>query len=140
MMYNRENCEKGGVIMNGMNGINGGNGMFCMKCGREIVLGQVFCKECLADMEQYPIKPGTPVPQFDPAPVVVVKRSAAPRKQKKPEEMVTDLKKWILGLSVSLLAVILGFSIVTAILIHRLETAEDKVPAGQNYSSLDTTG
>lgn len=140
MMYNRENCEKGGVLLNGMNGINNGNGRSCMKCGREIALGQVFCKECLADMEQYPIKPGTPVPQFDLTPVVPVKRPVTPRKQKKPEELVVDLKKWIIGLGVSLLAVILGFSIVTAILVHRLETSEDKVPAGQNYSSLDTTG
>jgi hypothetical protein len=120
--------------------MNSGNGMNCMKCGREIALGQVFCKECLADMEQYPIKPGTPVPQFDPAPAVAVKRVAAPRKQKKPEELVIDLKKWIIGLSISLLVVILSFSIVTAILVGQLENAENKVPAGQNYSSLDTTG
>jgi hypothetical protein len=53
---------------------------------------------------------------------------------------VIDLKKWIIGLSISLLVVILSFSIVTAILVGQLENAENKVPAGQNYSSLDTTG
>ena len=113
--------------------------MNCMKCGREIALGQVFCKECLADMEQYPIKPGTPVPQFDPNAVAAVKRPTNGRKQKKPEEQIIGLKKWILGLSLSLLVVILGFSIVTAILVNRLQDTEDRVPAGQNYSSLDTT-
>ena len=113
--------------------------MNCMKCGREIALGQVFCKECLADMEQYPIKPGTPVPLFDPDPVPGVKRAPALRKQKKPEEQIVDLKKVIVALSVALTVVILGFSIVTAILINRLENAEGVVPPGQNYSSLDTT-
>ena len=41
--------------------MNSKNSMNCMKCGREITLGQVFCKDCLVDMENFPIKPGTPV-------------------------------------------------------------------------------
>ena len=113
--------------------------MNCMKCGREIALGQVFCKECLTDMEQYPIKPGTPVPMFNPNAVIAPKRPTNIRKQKKPEEQVISLKKWVLSLSVALFTLILGFSIVTAILITRLNDTENKVPAGQNYSSLDTT-
>lgn len=32
-----------------------------MKCGKETAEGQVFCENCLKDMEQYPVKPGTPV-------------------------------------------------------------------------------
>ena len=47
--------------------------MNCMKCGREIALGQVFCKDCLADMAQYPIKPGTPV-QLPTQPAVTLPR------------------------------------------------------------------
>lgn len=113
--------------------------MNCMKCGREIALGQVFCKDCLADMEHFPIKPGTPVPQFDPDAVTLPKRPTNTRKQKKPEEQIIGLKKWIVGLGLSLFAVILGFSIVTAILVHRLQNTERDVPPGQNYSSLDTT-
>lgn len=113
--------------------------MNCMKCGREISLGQVFCKDCLADMEQYPIKPGTPVPLFDQPAAVQPKRAVNTRKQKKPEEQIAGLKNWILGLSLTLLAVILGFSITTAALINRLEEAENAVPPGQNYSTLDTT-
>lgn len=113
--------------------------MNCMKCGREIALGQVFCKECLADMEQYPIAPGTPVPMFNTNPIVAPKRPTSARKQKKPEEQVAGLKKWILSLSLILLAVVLGFSMVTAILVHRLEEAEKDESRDQNYSSLDTT-
>ena len=113
--------------------------MNCMKCGREIALGQVFCKECLADMEQYPIKPGTPVPMFNPNTVTAPKRPTNVRRQKKPEEQVISLKKWILRLSIALFTVVLGFSIVTAILINRLENTEHTVSPGQNYSSLDTT-
>ena len=32
--------------------------MNCLKCGKEIEHDQVFCPECLAQMEQYPVKPG----------------------------------------------------------------------------------
>lgn len=113
--------------------------MNCMKCGREIALGQVFCKDCLADMERYPIAPGTPVPMFNTNPIVAPKRPVSTRKQKKPEEQISKLKKWIIALSLILFAVILGFSLVTSILVHRLEEAETEKPKEQNYSSLDTT-
>lgn len=113
--------------------------MNCIKCGREIALGQVFCKECLTDMEKHPIKPGTPVPLFDPNPVTTIKRPTNTRKQKKAEEQIVSLKKWIVSLILALFAVVLGFSIVTAILVHRLQDTQRETPAGQNYSSLDTT-
>lgn len=112
--------------------------MNCMKCGREIALGQVFCKDCLADMEQYPIEPGTPVPMFNITPTSAPKRPTTTRKQKKPEEQVSTLKRWIAALSVMLFVVVLGFSMITAILLHRLENADQKDPLGQNYISQDT--
>lgn len=35
--------------------------MSCMRCGKETDENQVFCAECLADMERHPVKPGTPI-------------------------------------------------------------------------------
>lgn len=35
--------------------------MNCLRCGKEIENEQVFCETCLADMEQQPVKPGTPI-------------------------------------------------------------------------------
>ena len=35
--------------------------MYCLKCGKETDADQVFCNHCLETMEQYPVKPGTPV-------------------------------------------------------------------------------
>ena len=113
--------------------------MNCMKCGREIALGQVFCKDCLEDMDRHPIAPGTPVPMFEINTAPVVKRPVAARKQKKPEEQVLSLKRWVVGLSLMLVAAILGFSLITGILLHRLSEAETGGSTDQNYSSLDTT-
>ena len=35
--------------------------MSCIRCGKEARVDQVFCEECLADMERHPVKPGTPI-------------------------------------------------------------------------------
>ena len=35
--------------------------MACIKCGKDVANGGEFCEECLVEMEQYPVKPGTPV-------------------------------------------------------------------------------
>lgn len=112
--------------------------MNCMKCGREIALGQVFCKECLTDMSEYPVKPGTPVPLFAQPVSVQPKRTAPVRKPKKPEEQIVLLKKWILGLVLTIMALILCFSVTTAILIHQMNETRDTTVPGQNYSTIES--
>lgn len=111
--------------------------MNCMKCGREIPLGQVFCKDCLADMENYPIKPGTPV-QLPTQPAPVPSRRVQPsRKIRKPEEQISQLRKLVLVLSLSLLTVVLAFAITTSVLLHHIEQNKDNTLPGQNYSTMD---
>ena len=107
--------------------------MNCMKCGREIPLGQVFCKECLADMDTAPVAPGTPIhlPQRQDAPPP--RRPV--KKARKPEEVVELLKKMLLASLVMLLAVTLAFAITVKILVEKLEDASSSIPPGQNYST-----
>ena len=66
------------------------------------------------------------------------KRAANVRKAKKPEEQILSLKKWILGLSIALLTVILTFTVTTAILARQLNEARNATPPGQNYSTMDS--
>lgn len=35
--------------------------MSCIRCGKETDVDQIFCDECLQDMERHPVKPGTPI-------------------------------------------------------------------------------
>lgn len=35
--------------------------MKCIRCGKKTEENQVFCAECLKDMERHPVKPGTPI-------------------------------------------------------------------------------
>ena len=117
--------------------------MNCMKCGREISLGQVFCKECLADMANYPVKPGTPVQLPSQSATVSPRRARSPRKPRKPDEQIIILKKWLIALSVSLFTVILAACVTITILSHKLDEANNNALPGQNYSTVDdlnTTG
>lgn len=80
--------------------------MACIKCGKDTVAGAEFCKECLADMEQHPVKQGTPLilPKRDELPALRASR----RKTLKPEQQVLQLKRtlrWVLGLCIVLLLI-----------------------------------
>jgi hypothetical protein len=67
-----------------------------MKCGREIALGQAFCKDCLEDMARYPVNPATPVQiPVQPPSVHNSRRNNRTRKAKKPEEQLLRLRKLV---------------------------------------------
>ena len=109
--------------------------MNCMKCGREIQEGQVFCIDCLKVMEKYPVRPGTAVhlpkrPAYSP-----IRRAISKRKVFSAEEMVKKqrrlIRRLILALViVSVLAAVLAIPAVT----HLLENEESLI--GQNYSVI----
>ena len=111
--------------------------MNCMRCGRETVDNDVFCSECLADMDKYPVRPGTMVHLPHRREEPVVKKAHGRRKPVlSPEEQVKRLKlhirrQRIVLLISTLLLVIAGYFTV----VHILEQDIDFLP-GQNYSSV----
>ena len=113
--------------------------MNCMKCGREIPLGQVFCKDCLADMEQYPVRPDTPVilPQFED--VSPVRKAQPQKKTPKPEDQVKNLRNAVVLLSLALVTA----AFVLAMTLFLLRDAKQNRPQeplpGQNYSTMGET-
>lgn len=111
--------------------------MQCMKCGREIPVGQVFCRECLDDMERYPVKPGTPVllPSRKTEPIF---KKVPRRKMLTPTEEVHILKRrlCIITATLSLLLVITAVCLATA--VHHIRNQNDKPLPGQNYSAAET--
>ncbi len=115
--------------------------MLCMKCGREIEAEQVFCPDCLAEMEKYPVKPGT---------VVQLPRRSTQPQYKKPtnhrqfpavplEEQIKKLKKRVAGLTVALVLALAAVAGLCALVVWQYEEDVDKLLPGQNYSS-STTG
>ena len=111
----------------------------CMKCGRELKSGQVFCDGCLADMENHPVKPGVVV--LLPDHKAAAQRSAARRKYStvSPEEQISRLKSRVKRLRitlvlVSLLALAAGWLVVS----HWMHRNDNSLLPGQNYSSEKT--
>lgn len=112
----------------------------CMKCGREVKPGQVFCDECLEEMEKYPVKPGVVV-LLPHRPAAVPKPSPKRRHPViSPEEQVVRLKQRVTRLTLALIlatAVALGAGwLVVSDLLKN-----DEIPflPGQNYSSEQST-
>ena len=110
--------------------------MNCIKCGREIPLGQVFCKECLEEMDQHPVQPGTPVqlPVHKPE---TVKKQPPSRKTRKPEEQIARLRRRVRGLILALISVILVSAVAISILVNVVIKSRSTVLPGQNYSTVE---
>ena len=112
--------------------------MQCMKCGREIAAGQVFCEGCLADMEKYPVKPGTPV-HLPPRKAEPPVKKAPARRRPTLEEQVRSLKKrlWIVSVALTLVLALLAGALYLT--VDYIVENQGKPLPGQNYSS-ETTG
>ena len=112
--------------------------MTCMKCGKEVSGSNVFCDACLADMEQYPVKPGTPVLlPTRPKEVVVHKRSA--RRAKKPEEQISTLKNWITFLCVFSCLLMAALTISILLNLQLLGNKDIEILPKQNFRTVETT-
>lgn len=111
--------------------------MNCMKCGRGIPEAQVFCPECLAEMERYPVKPGTPI-QLLSRPVQSPQKTSYRKKEVPPEKKLRRQRRAIWFLSV-LLTASLGLAAFFGILLweqHHAEAPDETI--GQNYSAVET--
>ena len=95
--------------------------MPCIKCGRKIKDRQVFCEECLAIMDTYPVKPGTPIQLPTPPPKSATPTKVSKRRQRKPEEQISYQRATIRWLSVALIVAIVSFIIVAAMLLWVLD-------------------
>ena len=106
--------------------------MNCLKCGRELDTEQVFCNDCLLEMEKYPVKPGTvvqlPRRREAPAPGKSFKKRISPEEQIKSLRFRVRLLT-ILLIVVSTLLILLSYPAIKEIL------DEDYLP-GQNYTSF----
>lgn len=109
--------------------------MNCMKCGRETPSEQVFCEECLLEMEKYPVKPGTVVFLPKRRETSIVKKLPK-RRTVSLEEQVKNLKQRIRILTI--LAVVLA-CLAAGLSYPAMEhLMEDHFKIGQNYSSVTT--
>lgn len=113
------------------------NTAVCIKCGREVPPGNVFCADCLADMEAHPVTPGTPI-QLPSTPPPAPKRAPV-RRVRKPEEQVRSLRAAVVWLSI-VLAVVIALSAVAISMLYRgLENAKSGYRPGENYNTTENS-
>ncbi len=110
--------------------------MNCIKCGREIPLGQVFCKECLVQMAEHPVEPGTPV-QLPTHKQESIRKQSNSRKVRKPEEQIARLRRRVRGLLIALISVILVAAVAISVLVNVVIKSRNTVLPGQNYSTVE---
>lgn len=109
--------------------------MYCMKCGAELKNSGVFCENCQADMEKYPVKPNITVQiPYRPSSAQTKKK---PRRHKyvKPEEQIRHLKRVRNCLITALVIAIVLLAVCAAALVWLfLSGSLDEL--GRNYGLI----
>ena len=111
--------------------------MNCIRCGVKTGEKEVFCSQCLASMEQYPVKPGTPVH----IPLRVVMPDAKkPLKKKRdltPEEQISRLRLLVRRLSAALIAALTVIMLLCGILIASSMQDKPQNSSTRNYTATE---
>ena len=113
--------------------------MGCMKCGMEIPEGQVFCEECLLEMEKYPVNPATPVLLPNRSNQNVVHKRSR-RKIRKPEELISSLKNAVTALCVVCFLLIAALVLSVLMNLQLLGNKNINILPGQDYNVNETIG
>ena len=108
----------------------------CLRCNREAREGQVFCDECLAQMEKQPVKPGTPVN-------LPIRPPSQPRAAKhtvlRPEDQIAVLEQHLAELRRIIAMLVIAMVLISGFLTFLLMN-ERGIPAiGQNYTPMEST-
>jgi len=109
--------------------------MGCIKCGRETVSEQVFCPDCLLEMQKYPVRPGTVVQ------LPSRKNTSAQKKQTKKRSVPLEDQVKLLKKRVRILAILLAAAIILVSFLIGPATEhlmEDHFKIGQNYNTVTT--
>lgn len=107
--------------------------MTCMKCGRKIPAGQVFCDGCLEVMEKYPIKPDTAVQLPRRSTQPVQKKQPPRRKQLTPEEQVPLLRRTCRRLMLCVIVLLLILSVTAVVVVLHLQDHSVDLPKFPGY-------
>ena len=113
--------------------------MGCLKCGKKTAGEQVFCDQCLAVMEAYPVKPDVHIqlPNRPGDDYKIVRKRRPPS----PEEQVVSLRRKVRKLTAWLVLMALALGLAGFFVVRSFYLApEENKNWGQNYSTEETVG
>ena len=135
--FERPLYETEKLVYNTFNLKMGGMAMGCMKCGRDVEEQEVFCPLCLAQMERYPVRPGTVVLLPRRRDHTAARKIYVHRKQAvAPEEQVKGLRRMVFWLTVVIMVLSLLLGVLVYPAVSYLADGENLLP-GQNYSTME---
>lgn len=109
--------------------------MNCLKCGKEIPLGRVFCDGCQQDMDNFPVDPGTPV-VIPPRPE---SRAEQRRKRRGYADTIRTYQKLIRWLCAALAVTLLIVCVLAGCLYYTFNKYNDKNIIGKNYTAIESS-
>ena len=108
-----------------------------MRCGVNTEGKEVFCRECLASMEKYPVKPGTPIHIFSRAAAVEQKKALKKRRDITPDEQISRLRNMLRKLTAALIAALVLIMVLSGILLVSSLEENPQTPSPRNYTATE---
>ena len=106
----------------------------CLKCGKKAEDQSVFCSECLAVMDQYPVKPGTVIhlPRRKSIPTAKLPMDFDETARAEQLAHQRGIIRWLTGVIAGLSVLLV---ITAVLLIHTLEKDQSLPVIGKNYTT-----
>lgn len=127
--------ENGKLLYNTFDIENGVIALECMRCGKKTEDKNVFCPECLAEMENYPVKPGAVIH-------IPTRRAPEPNKPRKKKEKTLEEQLVVMRQAVRVMTAcvlgLMGALILTGVMLfYALFQPQDAPdpPMTRNYST-----
>ena len=111
--------------------------MYCLKCGRDTQLPDVFCKECIEDMATCPVRSDVVIHLPERPEPVVEKKSR--KKRKSSGEQLYALRRLIVWLCLFIVVLTAAVCMLAYWLIQLQHVEPIVAPTGQNFSTIDST-
>ena len=112
--------------------------MYCLKCGNAIRSPEVFCPECLADMDTCPVRADAVI-QIPNRPAPVVEKASRKKKQNY-ADYIRVLRRLIRWLCVAVAALTLLVCLLGFLLFQQLQSPADAPSIGKNYTTTEQSG
>ena len=109
--------------------------MHCLKCGKETADNQVFCVDCLAAMQDYPVKPGAAVHLPHREAPSLEKKQPARRQILTTETHTAHLRTMVRWLTAIIAVLSILLCATAGMLIHTLENQSASQTIGKNYTT-----
>jgi len=113
--------------------------VYCLKCGSEVQLPNVFCSPCLEDMATCPVRSDAVIHLPERPTPVTEKKSR--KKSRSAEDRIRSLRRFALLLCILVVALSVVISMLTYQLIRQQEllSKKEEAPLGKNFTTQEST-